>query len=265
VSIFRERQIVKKRRRWMTMLRKVERILISVVIVIAGLTALYGIYVMVCFGDAFAIKRIEIEGDWKYLSAERLATEAAITEGESLFWLSMDDVHARLKNNPWVKATVVRRMLPDTLWIYAEEYRPRAIVFADGFFYTDETGVLFKVPEAGEEKDFPVLSGIKVLEGRKLDDKNSERLLSMLGIISSFEKSAAGLEHGIAEVNFDKERGYSIITREKPMQIYLGHAAAQDAFKMIDDILPEVKKRFARIKYMLANEPERLVVKYQTS
>lgn len=242
-----------------------ERILLSLAIVLGGLASLYGLYVMVFFGNTFAINRIEVEGEWKYLSADKLAFEAGIKDDDNLFMVSMKDVHGRLKMNPWLKSATVRRRLPNTLWIYAEEHRPEAIVADRGFLYVDRNGELFKVPEAADDKDFPVFTGVSVMEDRSLDEANKERLDTMLGILKSFESSGLGEAYNIAEINYDYEKGYSVITDGKPIQISFGYAAYDDAINRIDMMLREVKRHPGRIRYMMANEPERLIVKYQTS
>ncbi len=69
MSVFKQRQTVKKRRQWVRRLRQLERVLISLAIVMAGLASIYGLYRLVCFGDAFAIDNVVVEGKFKHLSS----------------------------------------------------------------------------------------------------------------------------------------------------------------------------------------------------
>jgi len=265
MGIFMERQEVRRKKRWMKRLLQLERILISLAVVLGGLASIYGLYRMIIFGDTFAVNRIVVEGDWKYLTAERLAALTGVTEDESLFWISVDDIHDRLRSDPWVRTTAVRRRLPDTLWIYAEEHRPVAIIASKGLFYVDEYGEIFKIPEGDDDRNFPVLSGIDIGDNKSLSNKDRERVINMLRMLSLFEISEFGKSHNVAEIHYDENRGYSLITRKGPMQIFFGHTAFAQRIEQIDRIRSAVTKRPGRIKYIMANEPGRLIVKYHVS
>lgn len=265
VGVFKERQEVKKKRRWIKRLRQVERILLSLAIILAGLASMYGLYRIVFFGDVFKVKKIVVEGNWKYLSARGLAAQTDVEEDDNLFLISVDDVHERLKRNPWVRTATARRRLPDALWIYAEERHPAAIISNGGLFYLDEYGEVFKVPEADDDRNFPVLTGVNVAEDLALSDGDRDRALNMLRILAVYGSSKFGKDNGVAEVHYDENYGYSIITKNDPMQIFLGHAAFDEGISQIERMSHAISNRPGRILYIMANEPGRLIAKYQAS
>ncbi len=264
-SVFLKRQSVRRRRDWTRRLRQVERGLLSTAIVMAGLALLYGLYLVVFTGEAFAVKRIVVDGEWKYLTAEGLGGLSGVREGDNLFWISVADVHSRLATEPWVKATAVRRRLPDTLMVYVEEHRPAALLALDsGLCYVDADGATFKWAEGNDDRDFPVLSGLSAADCGPQSEDDSLRLKEMLLLMELFRATGFGKERDVAEVHFDRITGYSLVTKESPSQILFGHSALAERAAALDRMGPAILSREGRIQYMLANEPGRIIVKYGT-
>ena len=257
MSLFLQRQKVSCRSRWTKRLRQLERVLLAVAIVMAGLACLYGFYWMTFLGPTFTVRRIVVEGEWLYLTADEMAARSDVQEGDNLFMLSVVAVPLKLRSNPWVRTTVVRRMLPDTLWIYVDERCPLAIIVAQELLYVDASGQVIKRVGPGEKKDLPVLTGTG--EG----EEETERLKSMLEIVEIFSSSRLGRRLGLAEVNYDPVLGYSMVTKAKPMQIILGQTAFAERIGRIDRALSAITSRPGRIRYMIANEDGRVTVGYQ--
>ena len=265
-SVFLKRQTVRRHRDWTRKLRQVERALLAVVLVFAGVGLLYGLYLVVFLGDTFAVRRIIVDGEWRALSAQGLAELSGVKEGDNLFWISVGEVHERLRADPWVKATAVRRRLPDTLWIYVEEHAPAAILASGaGLFYVDSEGTPFKRVEATDGKDYPVFTGVELGEDTALSGEDALRVREMLRLIGLFRASQFGRERDVAEIHYDRMTGYALVTRAQPMQILFGQAALADRMAELDRLRTAIGSREGRIQYMLANEPGRIIVKYQTS
>lgn len=262
MSVFLKRQEVRRRSQWRRRLRQVERVLLSVGLVLAGVAVLAGLYRLVFLGPSFTVRRIVVEGEWRHLRSEALGALSGVAEGDNLFMLSVGDVHERLRAHPWVRTTAVRRMLPDTLWIYVEEEEPAAIVADVGeLVYVDAGGRRIKPVEAGEVRELPVFTGLAELEGVQ----RQERVAAMLTIASRFGTSSSGKRFELAEVNYEPIRGYSVMTAEEPMRIVLGHAAFGERIDRIERLLPAIASRPGRIKYMVANEQGRVVVGYDAA
>ncbi|MFA4973796.1 MAG: FtsQ-type POTRA domain-containing protein [bacterium] len=262
MSVFLQRQTVKRRRRWADKLRQVERALLSMLIMVAGLAALYGLYRLVFLGPAFSLEKIVVDGNWKYLSAAEVADLSGVHRGENLFWMSVGDIYRRLTEEPWVKEAAVRRRLPDTLYIYIEEFRPVAIVSSDGFYYVDDEATVLKKVEAYDDKDMPLITGIDI-EGGGMSDDGVVRMKASLELIAAFERSQFGSRNGLAEVNFDEANGYSVFTRREPMQVLIGKSDFADRMRKIDRMEAAITARQGRIQYMLADEEGRITVKYR--
>lgn len=265
MDVFLKRQDVRRRRQWGRRLKQVERVLLSMLVVVVGLAALYGLYRLVFMGFAFGVKRIEVEGNWRMLEAAEIAKLSGVEAGDNLFWISVEEIHDRLDDEPWIKEVAVRRRLPGTLCIYVEEYDPAAIVASNDFYFVDGDGKLIKRVGLGERKDLPVISGLAVSSEGKMGDGDRKRLLDMLALLKAFDASLFGRNEGAAEINYDEVKGYSIVTRQNPMQIVIGKEDVVARIMQINRMMKAITADRPPIRYMMANENGRVIVRYRPS
>lgn len=266
MSVFLKRQQVRRKRDLGKKLKQLERALISIAIVFAGFMCLYGIYQMIFMGSTFSVERIVVDGKLTNLTARGIAELSGVKDGDNLFWVDIGDVKARLKQEPWIESLAVQRRLPGTLWIYVEEHTPAAIaVGGNDLYYLNDKGGAFKTVEAHEEKDLPVFTGLKISDDGLLPSEDALRAQAMLGLMGLFLASDFGGARDISEIHYDNAEGYSIITKKEPVQILFGHAAFEERIGEISRLAGEITSRPGRIQYMLANEPKKIIVRYQSS
>ncbi len=259
MSIFKKRQQVKKKRHWLKQLMRIERAVISIVILIVGLFSLYGIYYLIVFGSSFTLTDIIVKGDFKYTTSKALLQHVSARKGDNLFWISMENVHEQLNLNKWIKNVSVRRHLPHALLIYADEYNPKAIVLNTSMQFIDDNGQLFKSLDSGDNVSFPIFTGIMGLE----ESKRKQVLAHMLDLLEIYNKSIFGSDYPLAEIHYDAIKGYSVITDKEPIQILLGQGAYRAKFAKIDRLKKRINKQRGKIQYILANDLARLIIKYK--
>jgi cell division protein FtsQ len=267
MSTFLERQEVRKEFAWGRFVRRVERVSLSILIVLTGLAALYGLYVLIFLGPYFDIKDIEVRGHWKRLNAASLVDVSGVKQGENLFLMNVEDVHQRLVAHPWVREAAVRRHLPHTLKVFVEEHKPYAIfIDPDGMYYVDREGIMFKRVGAEDSKDYPLITGIAREEDPlgTAEEVKRKRLSMALDIIERFDRSALGKRYGISEIHFDPARGYSLMTEREPMEILLGSDGSMVRLERLDKVTTVIARGNRRIQYIMAHEPGRIIVKYRT-
>jgi len=252
MSIFLERQKVRKRRAWDKWIRLAERILFSVTVVLGGLAIVYGLYLLISFGPFFQISNVTVEGKLAHLSTEKVIDISQIKLGQNMFGVDVETLHKRLKENPWVNQTAVRRYLPHTLWIYVEEYVPVAIIQKEGrLYYVDHEGVIFKPLEPMDPKVFPVITGI--------DESGLKNALSLLSV---YLDSSFGQMWGVSELHIGDEGQISIVTENGPLEVM----TIQDALASKLDLLGRwqgvMSRRGGRITYIIANDEKKITVGY---
>lgn len=267
MSTFLERQEVRRDVAWGKVIRRVERISLSIMIVLAGLAALYGLYLLVFMGPYFGVKDIVVSGHWKRLDAAKLIEISEVKQGENLFLLNVGDVHEKLMMHPWVREATVRRHLPHTLRVFVEEHEPCALfVEPDGMYYVDEEGILFKRADVGEELDYPLITGIVDKEEPlgTAEEKKRRLMVRALDIIEQFRDTAWGKRYGVAEVHYDAVRGFSVITQRKPLEVLLGQGDPMKRIRRLDFLASTISEGSRPVQYILADEAGRVIVKYRT-
>jgi len=268
VSVFLKQQEVSKRRNWSTFLRRVERVSLSVLVVLAGLAALYGLYTLIFLGSYFSINDIVLKGHWKRLDAQQLIEVGGVKQGDNLFLMNVREVHDRLMMHPWVREAAVRRHLPHTLLMAVEEFKPEAVyVRPDGMYYVDKEGVMFKRLDAKDERGYFFITGLEnhpgVLSG---DDKKARGAIrKALGLGKAFERSKWGKRFGVAEVHYDHVQGFSVLTDVSATAILLGKYDLFERVERVDHFAKAIRAREARVQYILADEPGRVIVKYRNN
>lgn len=253
MSIFLERQKVRKRRAIAKGFKTAERILLSLAIVLVGVAMLYGIYLLVFLGPTFSIGEIVVEGNLVHLSTQKVVLESGVKDGETLFGINVMQVHKNLKENPWINQAAVRRRLPHTLWIYVEEYEPAAVIQKEGkLFLVDHEGAVFKEVEPSDSKAYPVITGV---EGEGLKDA--------LTLLAQYGESSFGEAWGISELHRDDVKGYSVVTEKGPIEILLGQDAPALRLDLLGRLQGVIGRKGGRITYIIANEDRRVTVGYR--
>jgi len=66
-------------------------------------------------------------------------------------------------------------------------------------------------------------------------------------------------------VSYSAMRGYSVVAGDGPMQVLLGPDDPLGRIEHLDRFAPAIGSRGGRIRYVIADEPGRVVVKYNDS
>lgn len=107
--------------------------------------------------DFFAIRRIEIRGI-AHFKREAVLEAAGLHEGTNSLTVSIADVEAGVRNNPWVAEVAVKRRLPDAFEIRIKERSPVFWMRKDGIlYYADNRGAIIAPVDAGNFLSLPTL------------------------------------------------------------------------------------------------------------
>jgi cell division protein FtsQ len=110
-------------------------------------------------GVGFKVKSVELEGASRF-SIPYILRAAAVTQGEPMLGLDLEDIRQRVEKVGWVKSVRVLRLMPDTLMIAVDE-RPRLAVWQVGgrSFVIDPTGQVIPEADPGLFIDLPLIVG----------------------------------------------------------------------------------------------------------
>ncbi len=122
-------------------------------------------WIQYLLGDVqyFRVHDIEFSG-CVVTNARNLRKFSDISYEMNMLTIDTAVMEARLEQHPWVKDARVRRVWPDRLVVAISEHHPQALVARDGekgFFYLNREGETFAVVQPGQDRDFPVITGLE--------------------------------------------------------------------------------------------------------
>lgn len=131
--------------------------LVAVLLVLAAATGIAWVYMGMVTRDRWPIRWLEVDGAFRYVSAEQLRTRLAPLAKGSFFTADLAAIRGVATQMPWVASATVQKVWPDTVRVSVYEYQPRAHwtrgrLMAGG-------GAVFTVPGANEMQGLPWLEG----------------------------------------------------------------------------------------------------------
>jgi len=191
------------------------------------------------FGDLlyFRVHEIEISG-CVVTNAKELRKYADITYEMNMLTLQPGAIKERLERHPWVEQAKIRRIWPDGLLISIKEYRPQALVAhgeENGFQYLDGRGVLFATVASGQDLDFPVITGLDLVEAEIVKEQSLDAASSFLRLASQNNPSLPA--QNISEIHFTPEGELIVYLVEQPFPIYFGKGEVEKKFSQLHRVL----------------------------
>jgi len=200
--------------------------------------------------EKFYVREIEILGNYR-LEREDILNIIKIKKGESLFKLDLEEIHKKLRQNPWVKNVAIKKQLPGTLLINIEEAVPKALLSIKKRLYLiDENG---KILERISNDSIPFLPVIKdiapqnkkaISEALKLVDA-----LNKKNVFAGYESLEIGLESYGLTMNVDGEL------------IKIGYGNYSEKFDRWIKLEPEIRKKGVPLKYVDLRFKDSVIVK----
>lgn len=255
MSVFLKRQQVRRQKAVRKFIRRCEPALFSGLVIAGGIVVLYILYLFVCFGPALAVRAIAVAGAGTHVAPDAIAKLSGVEVGEGLFAVSLARVEQRLLAHPWITSAAVRRQPPHTIWISISEHVPAAVLAAHGkLFFVDTEGAVFKEIEGGDDKAYPVFTG--------MESTDATRVAHALELVRWFTLSRIAGDGELAEVHYDPATRFSLVAGRPPLLIQLGNERPGWCTDRLDRLAHAIRTHPGRIRYIVACDRERVVVKY---
>jgi cell division protein FtsQ len=219
---------------------------------IAGSLA-WGLLMGVREGYAYATTspRFEVRGlvytPTLHVDDARLRELLALPPGTNILSLDLEQLAARVAEDPWVAKAKVVRVLPDSLEVTVEEHAPRAaLLLAGRLLLVDGEGNAFKPLEDGERGRLPVITGFDDPALRADPEAARERVLRGLRALDAYE---AKRRPRLSELHVGDFGDVTLYTAELGTQLRLGRGDVEPALA-----------RFDALRAALGEEAEKLAL-----
>jgi cell division protein FtsQ len=172
-SVLRKQSVRKKKRKGLfSVLGRLQRLGSAVLVlclVAAGVGVISGsflwMYNYLLTSPYLRLEQVEMGGIPPALQRD-LIQLGGLSNGTSLLAIRLDDVKEKMEEHAWVRSVRVERRFPNKVVIDAELQTPSALVVADGIYYLNRWGEIFKKVQESEVVDFPIITGISLQSGK---------------------------------------------------------------------------------------------------
>ncbi|MEW6427088.1 MAG: FtsQ-type POTRA domain-containing protein [Thermodesulfobacteriota bacterium] len=203
--------------------RRAVMLLFAVLLLAGVVSALaYGGWRLAVRTSLFVVTNVSIEGLDRL--GEEAIREAAGLDGRPVNLLAFASrrMAAAVVAHPWVQTATVDKRWPDGLVIRVQERKPIALVNLDGdLYYLDRGGEAFFRPEAGDDFDFPVISGLPAAAGHQLGDNAAVQAALQFLALAGKERMVLP-EQNVSELLVRPGGGLVVFLADRPFPIFLG-------------------------------------------
>jgi cell division protein FtsQ len=211
----------------------------------------------------FAVTTVRVENNQRLLQEEVLAL-SDIQQGSNIFDLDLDMIGGKIEENPWVASARVERVFPNEVTIRIEERQPQAIVRLGTLYYVDVYGEIFKMLDAGDRLDYPLISGIDRQLLLDKPEQARELLLGALGLLTELaERRVFNLDQ-VSELRVAPQEGITLYTYRGGVPVRFGQNGYRTKLDRLERIYRELQPRLAAIDYIDLNVVERVIVKLES-
>ena len=211
----------------------------------------------------FSVTSVRVENNQRLLQEEVLAL-SDIEQGSNIFDLDLDMIGGKIEENSWVASAQVERVFPNEVTIRIEERQPQAIVRLGYLYYVDIDGEIFKMLDAGDRLDYPLISGIDRQLLLDNPEQARELLLGALGLLAELAERRVFSLDQVSELRVTPQEGITLYTYRGGVPVRFGQNGYSTKLDRLERIYRELQPRLASIDYIDLNVVERVIVKLES-
>ena len=208
----------------------------------------------------FGVKQVRVEHQVR-VSEGDILDASDIEIGDSLFDLELHMIGLKIEEHAWIAKAEVERSFPDQVVIRVVEREARAIIDLDYLYYVDRAGEVFKMLDAGDELDYPVITGIDRQYLLDNPDKTQDSVNLALQLMDALESRTLFNLDDISEIHFKEQEGLVMHTRIGGVPVRMGKQGFDTKLNRLESIYDDLEPRLMALKYIDLNVTDRVIVK----
>ena len=208
----------------------------------------------------FGVKQVRVEHQVR-VSEGDILDASDIQIGDSLFDLELHMIGRKIEEHAWIAKAEVERSFPDQVVIRVVERESRAIIDLDYLYYVDRAGEVFKMLDAGDELDYPVITGIDRQYLLDNPDKTQDSVNLALQLMDALESRTLFNLDDISEIHFEEQEGLVMHTRIGGVPVRMGKQGFDTKLNRLESIYNDLEPRLMALKYIDLNVTDRVIVK----
>ncbi|MBI4773620.1 MAG: FtsQ-type POTRA domain-containing protein [Deltaproteobacteria bacterium] len=196
---------------------------------------------------------------------KRIIALMGVDSRTSVLGMDLKKAAERIQSEPWIEKAMVRRELPDELWVRVWERRPVALANLDSLYYMDGNGVPFKTIEVGDSMNYPIVTGASSDDfepDRSGRIHTLERILAVLQLLEN--KTSPVIPTAVSEIHVEKDGALVLITRDH-VHIRLGLDSYSNKFSRLAEVMEDLngKDHWRLIQSIDLDYEDQAIVEYR--
>ncbi|MCW8893534.1 MAG: FtsQ-type POTRA domain-containing protein [Deltaproteobacteria bacterium] len=212
--------------------------------------------------DLFRIDQVSVKGSQR-LSDQQVVDLSDVQVGVNTFNLDLNLIGRKIEENPWVQQARVQRIFPRQIGVHIQERQPVAIVNLGYLYYLDNQGEIFKVLDANDKLNFPIITGFEYEKAQGHDEGYAQRLTQIVSLLSDLRQRELFNLDQISEIHQDVDGGLSLFTFDGSVKIKLGQSGYREKLDRLERIYAELQPKLRMLDYIDLNVEEKVIVRIE--
>ena len=208
----------------------------------------------------FGVQQIRVEQQERVTEGDILDA-SDIKVGDSLFDLELHMIGRKIEEHPWIARADVERSFPDQVVIRVVEREARAIIDLGYLYYVDRAGEVFKMLDASDRLDYPVITGIDRQYLLDNPDQTQGCLNLALRLMDELGSRELFNLDDVSEIHYDQQEGIILHTRIGGVPVRMGTLGFNVKLNRLEKIYGDLEPRLTALKYIDLNVTDRVIVK----
>jgi len=208
----------------------------------------------------FGVQQIRVEQQERVTEGDILDA-SDIKVGDSLFDLELHMIGRKIEEHPWIARADVERSFPDHVVIRVVEREARAIIDLGYLYYVDSEGEVFKMLDADDQLDYPVITGIDRQYLLDNPDQTQGCLNLALQLMDELGSRELFNLDDVSEIHYDQQEGIILHTRIGGVPVRMGKVGFNVKLNRLEKIYSDLEPRLMALEYIDLNVTDRVIVK----
>jgi len=212
--------------------------------------------------DLFRVERVEVQGNDR-LSKGQVVALSDLEIGINTFNLDIGLIGRKIEENPWVESARVQRIFPRQIMINIEERQPVAIVNLGYLYYLDKQGEIFKVLDATDSLDYPIVTGFNYAKAQAHNAEYAQQLKQAVKLLADLSQRKLFSLEQVSEIHFEANGGLSLFTLAGGVKIKLGQTDYKRKLNRLERIYAQLQPKLQMLDYIDLNVDEKVIVRIE--
>ncbi|MCM8784045.1 MAG: cell division protein FtsQ/DivIB [Candidatus Omnitrophica bacterium] len=237
----RKTKLKKKNPVWESVRKTVFKMLILVFTVyFVGFWGRKAVYLLLSNLSCFKLTEVCVK-DHFMLEGKEAFEFSRLKPGINIFSLEISPLAKEIKEkHPEYEDVVVKRVLPDSIFILLKERLPVVQIKMVKFYPVDKNSFVIPYPKDIPYSDLPIVIGVEPTEVTLNNFSNSLRIRKAIEIVNLLKRMSFPWRKNVAKINLTSLNDVSMLL-DNGIEIKLGSNLQEEKFERLAQVLEEIK------------------------